>query len=223
MANQQSCSFQTEIKKSVSLNYLLHLPSDYGDDPAKKWPLILFLHGAGERGDNLEQVKLHGIAKVVEQQTDFPFITVSPQCPTDTWWSNHSDALIALLDDIAARYAVDTNRVYLTGLSMGGFGSWHLAALYPERFAAIVPICGGGHWAFGFPDRVCVFKDVPVWVFHGAKDPVVPVEASRVMVEALQVCGGDVRFTVYPEAGHDSWTETYNNPALYEWFLSHSR
>ena len=222
MVNQQPCSFKTEVKKSASMNYLLHLPSD-GDDPAKKWPLILFLHGAGERGDNLEAVKLHGIAKVVEQQPGFPFITVSPQCPTDTWWSTHSETLIALLDDIIARYAVDTNRVYLTGLSMGGYGTWHLAALFPERFAAIAPICGGGFWAFGFPEKVCVLKDTPVWAFHGAKDKTVPVRESRQLVKVLKSCGGNVRFTLYPEAGHDSWTETYNNPELYEWFLSHTR
>ena len=105
---------------------------------------------------------------------------------------------------------------------MGGYGTWHLAAAQPDRFAAIAPICGGGLWYEGFPEKVCVLEKVPVWAFHGAKDPSVPLEESAKMVRALEACGGNVRFTVYPDATHDSWTETYDNPELYEWFLSHS-
>jgi predicted peptidase len=180
--------------------------------------MILFLHGRGERGDDVEMIKKHGISKVVEQRKDFPFITVSPQCPEDTMWPLEIEALNALLDEIVARYAVDPDRIYLTGLSMGGYGAWHLATRYPERFAAVAPICGGGD-----PEKVCVLKDVPVWVFHGAKDPVVPLAASQEMVDALKACGGDVRFTIYPEAEHDSWTKTYEDPALYDWFLQHKR
>lgn len=220
---QQAHIFEAEIKKTVRLQYLLFLPEGYGNDPQQKWPLILFLHGAGERGDDINLVKKHGIPKVVEQRKDFPFIAVSPQCPQDSWWSFQIEALSALLDDIVANYAVDTDRVYLTGLSMGGYGTWHLAAVYPDRFAAIAPICGGGLWFLGFPEKASVLKDVPTWVFHGAKDEVVPLTESSKMVEALRACGGNVRFTIYPDAGHDAWTETYNNPEFYKWLLQQRR
>lgn len=215
---QHGHTFEAEIVKKVSLDYLLFLPKDYGVETQKEWPLILFLHGAGERGDDLELVKVHGIPKIVEQKEDFPFIAVSPQCPEFSWWTHEVEALNALLDKIVETYAVDEDRIYLTGLSMGGFGSWELAMKYPDRFAAIAPICGGGE-----PEKVCVLKEVPVWVFHGAKDETVPLKRSKEMVEALKACDGNVKFTVYPDAGHDSWTETYDNPELYKWFLKHTR
>ena len=219
---QQACRFTSPIAKPVRLDYLLHLPKGYGVEGMHEWPLILFLHGAGERGTDLELVKKHGIAKITELGEDFPFIAVSPQCPPNSWWWQEIDALIGLLDEIVRTLAVDADRVYLTGLSMGGYGTWHLAVAQPDRFAAIAPICGGGLWYEGFPERVSVLRHVPVWAFHGAKDPSVPLDESAKMVKALQTCGGNVRFTVYPEATHDSWTETYENPELYEWFLSHS-
>jgi predicted peptidase len=135
--------------------------------------------------------------------------------------------LLALLDEIAAKYAVDTNRVYLTGLSMGGYGTWALGLTYPERFAAIVPICGGGQMIgviLSSRDKGAALKSLGVWAFHGGKDPVVPLEESQRMVDALKKAGvPDVKLTVYPEAGHDSWTETYKNPELYEWLLKHER
>jgi predicted peptidase len=210
--------FQKEITKKVSLKYLLYLPKGYGQKKDQKWPVMLFLHGAGERGDDLNVVKKHGPPKLIEAGKEFPFIVVSPQCPNSSWWPEQVDALVGLLDDIESKYAVDHEREYLTGLSMGGFGTWALATRYPARFAALAPICGGG-------DRFLVnrLKNVPVWVFHGAKDPTVPLQSSTEMVEALKKAGGDVQLTVYPEAQHDCWTETYNNPKLYEWFLSHHR
>ncbi len=121
-----------------------------------------------------------------------------------------------------ATHAVDTERIYLSGLSMGGNGTWHFAAAYPDRFAAIAPVCGWGDFFAGFPERVCLLKQVPVWAFHGAQDTVVPLAGSQVLVDKLQECGGDVRLTIYPDATHDSWTETYDNPELYTWFLSHT-
>jgi len=215
---QQAHTFEVQVTKIVRLDYLLYLPKGYGTDPQKKWPLILFLHGAGERGDDLELVKVHGIPKILKRRRNFPFVVVSPQCSEDAWWPGEVEALAALLDDVVARYAVDPERVYLTGLSMGGFGAWSLAMARPERFAAVAPICGGGN-----PKHVGVLKDVPVWAFHGALDPVVPLARSEEMVNALQACGGDVRLTVYPDAEHDSWTRTYEDPELYEWFLRHTR
>jgi predicted peptidase len=215
---QQAHTFEVQVVRSVRLNYLLYLPQDYSADEQKKWPTILFLHGAGERGDDLELVKVHGIAKIVEQQEDFPFIAISPQCSEDSWWPVEVEALDALLNKVVATYAVDPRRIYLTGLSMGGHGAWSLAIAHPERFAALAPICGGGD-----PNKVCALKDVPVWAFHGAKDPVVPLKKSEEMVDALKACGGNVRLTVYPDAEHDSWTQTYDNPKLYKWFLQHTR
>ena len=215
--SQQSQMFEKEITKTVSCNYLLFLPEEYGKK-RQRWPLILFLHGAGERGDDLKKVKVHGPPKMVESRKDFPFILVSPQCPEDDWWTEKVEVLINLVDDIAARYKVDKKRIYLTGLSMGGYGTWALTSAYPERFAAIAPICGGGSRIMSLR-----LKDIPIWVFHGAKDPVVPLEESEEMVNAIRKRGGDVKFTIYPDAGHDSWTESYNNQELYDWFLEHRK
>jgi predicted peptidase len=221
--SQDALRFITEITKVIELDYLLHLPSSYGVDPDRRWPLVLFLHGAGERGTDVEQVKKHGIPKVAEAQPDFPFVAISPQCPPNTWWSSHIDGLDRLLTQSQEALAIDPSRIYLTGLSMGGFGTWHLATLWPERFAAIVPICGGLAWPFGPPERVRVLRNLSVWAFHGAQDPTVPVEESGRLVKVLKQVDGDVRFTVYPDAAHDSWTRTYDDPALYEWMLAQQR
>ncbi|WP_019423418.1 prolyl oligopeptidase family serine peptidase [Paenibacillus sp. OSY-SE] len=215
--SQTVLRMEKELKKKVQLNYLLHLPDGYEKGSPKKWPLILFLHGAGECGDDIELVKIHGIPKIVEQKPDFPFVAVSPQCPADSSWNVEQDAVMALVDEITAHHNVDSKRIYLTGLSMGGYGTWHLAAEYPGRFAAIAPICGGGN-----PKRINELKGTPVWVFHGAKDNVVPLAKSEEMVSTLRANGGDVKFTVYPDLKHNSWTTTYDNPELYAWFLSHS-
>jgi predicted peptidase len=209
--------FEKKITKNLSCNYLLFLPEAYGEEK-QSWPLIMFLHGAGERGSDLNKVKVHGPPKIVRQRKDFPFIVVSPQCPKDDWWTDKVEVLINLLDDIVARYDVDTERIYLTGLSMGGYGTWALAAEYPERFAAIAPICGGGNRIMAFR-----LKDMPVWAFHGAKDSLIPLKQSEEMVNAIKARGGDAKLTVYPDAGHDSWTETYNNEQLYDWFLKHHK
>ena len=211
----QTLTKQVEIK----VDYLLYLPSDYGKEQSKKYPMILFLHGAGERGSDVNLVKKHGPPKLLDGKTDLAvkdFIVVSPQCPANKWWQPHE--VIALLDDVSQKYSVDADRVYLTGLSMGGFGTWETASRYPERFAAIAPICGGGD-----PRRVRSLKDTPTWVFHGDKDPTVPVQRGIEMVEALKQAGNEAKFTRYPDAGHDSWTVTYNNPELYAWFLQHKR
>lgn len=218
-AGQSEQTFNKKITKKLESKYLLYLPADYEKDAKKKWPVIMFLHGIGERGDNLELVKKHGPPKLIEQGKDFDFIIISPQCPNDIWWSEQTDVLITLLDEIEAKYRVDTDRIYLTGLSMGGFGTWALAIRYQNRFAAIAPICGGGNRHMALRR----LKNVPVWAFHGAKDDAVLVEESKVMVDAVNAAGGNAKFTIYPDAKHDSWTQTYDNPQLYEWFLSHKR
>ena len=218
-------SLKTSIKKDINLNYLLYLPEDYNKDDGKKYPLMIFLHGAGERGSNLDLVEVHGPPKLIKQGKKFPFIVASPQCPEGQIWDD--DAVIALLDYLIAKYRVDTKRVYLTGLSMGGYGTWSLASKYPERFAAVAPICGGGmpiYVMLSSKTKAEAIKTLGVWAFHGAKDPVVPLSESERMVNAFKRAGcTDIQLTVYPEALHDSWTETYNNEALYEWFLKHSR
>jgi len=222
---QEAKSFSQKIKRTVGADYLLFLPQGYDAKKSKRWPLILFLHGAGERGTNVWLVAKHGPPKIVKEKADFPFIVVSPQCPAGQRWDN--DTVLALLDEVSAKYRVDASRVYLTGLSMGGYGTWSLGLAHPERFAAIAPICGGGDpiaLLLGDAKRVNAIKKLPVWAFHGAKDPVVKVEESQRMVDALKKAGcKEVELTIYPEAQHDSWTETYNNPKLYEWFLTHQK
>jgi predicted peptidase len=207
-------SFTATVTRTVSAQYLISLPEGYGKVD-QKWPLVLFLHGAGERGSDLELVKRHGPPRLIAEGKTFPFIMVAPQCPAGQWWVE--DVLAVLLDKIEDEYNVDRSRVYVTGLSMGGFGTWRLAMLNPGRFAAIVPICGGGE-----DSLASSIKNVHAWIFHGAKDPVVPLRESQKMADALNACGGEATLTVYPEAGHDSWTETYNNPEVYTWLLSHS-
>ena len=209
---QQAARLDVQVR--VTLDYLLFLPEGY--DEKDSWPLMLFLHGAGERGDDPELVKTHGPPKIVETNKDFPFILVSPQCKAKRWWE--SLELTALADEIVAKYKVDEDRIYVTGLSMGGFGTWSLAAYTPNRFAAIAPICGGGE-----PYWTKRFSHVPAWVFHGAKDRLVPPQRSQAMVDALKKHGGNPKLTVYPEAEHDAWTETYDNPELYDWLLQQKR
>jgi len=213
-------ALQFSDTKTVSIasdyDYLLFTPKSQKLQENGKLPLIIFLHGAGERGDNIELVKVHGPPKIVESDEDFPFFVLSPQCAADGWWE--ADKLDMLIDEVVSMNDVDETRIYLTGLSMGGFGTWDLAQLRPNRFAAIAPICGGSRMnAF----RASLLKNVPTWAFHGAMDLVVPLEASSRIVKSLNDAGGDVKYTIYPMAGHDSWTETYNNPELYEWFISH--
>jgi predicted peptidase len=205
---------ELNVQVPVQLNYLLYLPKDY--EKQDNWPLVLFLHGAGERGTDLEAVKKHGPPKLIAAGKEFPFIVVSPQCAKDKWWDPF--ALLVLMNEISRKYKVDADRVYVTGISMGGFGTWMLAAYAPEKIAAIVPICGGGDTAW-----TRRYARMPVWAFHGAKDTSVALERSQAMIDALKKHGGEPRLTIYPDAGHDAWTETYDNPELYEWLLAQKR
>jgi predicted peptidase len=224
---QTAKQFAFSHSTTATVNYLLFLPQGCEVKGEKRWPLILFLHGAGERGNEVWKVAVHGPPREVAAHADFPFIVVSPQCPEGRIWSN--DVLLGLLDDIMRTYPVDPSRVYLTGLSMGGYGTWELGLAYPERFAAIAPICGGANLitsllASGDAQKTAAARSLGVWAFHGAKDPVVPVTESQRMVEWLKGHGvTDVKLTVYPEAEHDCWTESYRNPELYDWFLKHQR
>ncbi len=204
------------LVRTIEMKYLLYLPPAY-DSSEEQWPLLLFLHGAGERGDDLQLVKAHGPPKMIAQGRDFPFVVVSPQCPKDAWWS--VDALHDLLNEIVETHRIDTARIYVTGLSMGGYATWGLACTYPERFAAVVPICGGGD-----PEKAPLMKGVPTWVFHGAKDEAVPLQQSQAMVDALKAAGSDVLFTVYPEGGHvEAWQNAYSDPDLWAWLAKQRR
>jgi predicted peptidase len=202
------------------MQYMLYLPKSYNADSDKEWPLILFLHGAGERGDDINLVAVHGPPKLIAKEPGIadvcPFIVVSPQCHTDRYWAPAQ--LHLLLDEIEKNYKVDKKRIYVTGLSMGGFGTWMLTADRPERFAAAAPICGGND-----PANAAKFVNMPVWAFHGTADSLVPVKLTEEMVKAIEDAGGKkVKMTLYPGVNHDSWTQTYENRELYEWFLSHA-
>jgi predicted peptidase len=208
--------FNGTIDKKTGYQYYISLPENYEFENRKSWPVILYLHGMGQRGDDLDQVKENGPLRRIEDGVKLPFVIVAPQCPNDSWWD--TDNLKSLLDHIKAAYSVNDERVYLTGSSMGGAGTWALANSYPECFAAIAPVCG--FFTPGDPGR---FKGLPIWCFHGAMDDFVPINDSLRMVAWIREHGGHVRFTVYPDTGHDSWRETYSNPELYEWFLEHKR
>lgn len=201
---------------SAEFQYQLFLPGNYGNR-RQKWPLILYLHGASLRGDNIDKVKKYGLPRKIDSEGDFPFLVLSPQCPPHQGWRD-AGWMIDLLDKIIAEYAVDPKRVYLTGVSLGGGGTWYWAGKHPDRFAAIAPLCG-----YGDPEQAETLKDVPVWVFHGEKDRVVPVSVSEEMVNALRKAGGEVKFTKFPKAGHSIVEEVYSDDSLYKWFLKHRK
>jgi predicted esterase len=207
---------QVAQKFVIETHYLLSLPEGYENDTTKRWPLLIFLHGSGESGDDLEKVKAHGPPKLVDQGKKFPFIVASPQAPPHKGWQ--PETLYQLLQHLKTSNRVDNDRIYLTGLSMGGYGTWNLAIEHPEEFAAIAPVCGGGD-----SSKAWKLRHMPIWNFHGAKDDVVfPLESEK-MIAAARKYNSNVRYTLYPEANHNSWDLTYANDSLYTWMLSQSR
>jgi predicted peptidase len=214
--------------------YQVFVPADW--TPKKKWPIILFLHGAGERGDDgLFQTQV-GVATAIRgDRNRFPAIVVMPQCKKDQWWTDSSmeDVAMKALGAAQKEFKGDPARIYLTGLSMGGDGTWSLAAKYPKSFAAIVPICA----RVAKPDQVPALSaedrtpytnaaksigQQPVWIFHGGSDDTVPVAESQRMAEAMKALGGEVQYTEYPGVGHNSWDKAYAEPELIPWMLSKS-
>ena len=194
--------------------YQLHIPT--GVRGEQDWPLLIFLHGSGERGSDIVKVKVHGPPKVADRDPAFPFILVSPQLPEGEDWDLAK--LDAIVDRAMEALPVDPARVYLTGLSRGGHATWRWAAEEPTRFAAIAPVAGRGN-----PGTACRLMDLPVWAFHGDRDDVVLPEGSFAMSRAIRACGGrQARLSIYPDLGHNAWDPAYDDPALYEWFLSHS-
>jgi predicted peptidase len=233
---------RTLVLHGASHKYQVFVPADWS--PARPGPVILFLHGIGERGSDGRLQTQAGLPKAVRAEPSrFPAVIVMPQCPDQRWWTDPEmeELALAALDAAAGEFDADPKRVYLTGLSMGGFGTWDLAARHPGRFAAVVPVCGGiavpdkliqEHpevAPFQRPDAPASYSEAarklgstPVWIFHGAADDVVPVEQARKMNEALKASSGEVRYTEYPGIGHNSWDKAYAEPELMAWLLSKS-
>ena len=219
-----------------TLQYLWYLPSDVEEN--ETIPILLFLHGAGERGYDKQKTLVYGAKDFLSDklQSLQKCAVLIPQCPNDQQWVNvpwtydehtlpaePSTALklvSQLLNELCETYPIDENRIYLTGLSMGGFGAWDLVSRTPNRFAAVIPICGGGDAHATVVEK---FEHVPVWVFHGDADQTVKVKRSRDMVRALRTAGGKPEYTEYPNVDHDSWTNTYANPQIYQWLLAQRR
>ncbi len=201
------------------LPYLLRVPKDLKN--GGKYPLLLFLHGAGEKGnDNQKQLK-HDPTKLAPKGVfeKNPMIVVAPQCPADQFWSGPTlETVIKMVKDFQKELPVDAQRIYITGLSMGGYGTWSALAMEPKLFAAAIPICGGGD-----PASVHKFDKVPIWAFHNDGDPTVTVEGSRSMIAALKKAGGDPKYTEYQSTQHDAWSRTYKDPGLWEWLHSQKR
>lgn len=234
--------FATSTMRAVTdfpgYSTLISLPPAYDRNREQTWPLIAFLHGAGERGHDVWTLTRQGLPRLLAggdalSATERPlaaqlrdrWIVVAPQCPEHEVWNE--TRLLALLDAVNAGYRVDPRRICLTGLSLGGFGTWTLGIRHPARFAAIVPICGGGRIAdvlVATERHRDALRTLAVWAFHGANDRVVPVDESERMVRALETAGvARVKLTVYPDVEHDSWTRTYASPELYAWLAECSR
>jgi predicted peptidase len=210
-----------KISDQQTIPYLFYLPKGFDGEADKKWPLILFLHGRGESRGPLSIVAKWGPPRMAKRGDDPPYLVISPQCPASTRWTadDQQAGVLNLLDHIIEKYPVDPSRIYLTGLSMGGYGSWKLAADHPQRFAAVAPVCGKGNPADGEK-----LKDLPIWVFHGTQDDAVPYQHSVDMVEAIKMAGGKrVRFTSMKHVGHNCWSAAYATPELYQWFNKHRR
>ena len=208
---QVEASFQTA--DSGAVDYLIYLPENY--QTQEKVPLMLFLHGRGESFGPPALVAKWGPPRFAARGDRLPYLVVSPQCPKSDNWSStvQQQRLVALLDEITQKYKVDTDRIYLTGLSMGGFGSFRLAASHPERFAAVVPICGGAK-----PELAENLKSVPIWAFHGTEDRAVPLKRTADIVAAIKDSGGtSIQFTTLEGVGHNSWSAAYATPDLYIW------
>ncbi len=206
------------------LKYLVYTPGNFNTNQTQTWPLILFLHGSGERGDDPQKIKKYCLPRELESRADFPFVVLSPLCPANHRWIDMADPVMRLLSEITQRYEVDTRRIYLSGFSMGGEGAWYFAAQHPDQFAAVAPVSGQIPDVPNFLETMCTLKNTPVWVFHGAADEMVPLANSQKLAQTLHDCGGDVQFTVYDGLKHGETSDkTYADPNLFNWFLTKTR
>lgn len=192
------------------IQYLIYLPCEYFS--GRSWPLLLFLHGSGQCGNDVQQVAKHGPPALIAHGRQMPMIVVSPQCRANLNWN--PEELLMLLDHLQQRFSIDSHRVYACGYSLGGYGTWELISAAPERFAAAIPVCAGGN-----VNEAHCLVNLPIWAFHGAGDENVPVEDSKQMVDAIQKCGGNARLTVYKDQGHDICDLTFSQDELYDWLL----
>jgi predicted peptidase len=204
------------IEDNNVYRYLLYLPKNYGKEPSRRYPLLVYLHGKSCRGYNLEKLKRYGPPYLISKGWNFPFIIVSPQCPPDRIWDT-DDWFPWLYRSLSNKYRIDERRIYLTGMSMGGSGVWALAIKHPEYFAAAIPLCGG--WSV---KDVKQMKDIPVWAFHGKNDKIVPPEETEKMVDVLRKVGGRVRYSKLKGEGH-SIHRVYEHKKIYEWLLGHRK
>ena len=225
-------AMEWKTPNGITLKYRWSVPAKI--EPGKNYPLVLFLHGAGERGDDNKAQLNHGVTSIIRnaEKLGTPVFLIAPQCPKDRWWTTRDkelshggpesgallDSLIALVDHKLESHPIDPKRFHVTGLSMGGYGTWSLLGLAPDRIASALPVCGGGD-----PGLAGKFKDVPVWAFHGEADDVVPAERTREMVAAMEKAGGKPKATYYPGVGHNSWSRTYQNPEVIRWMLEHPK
>ena len=207
---------KVDVLLPYKLSYKVYLPENY-NDVSTTFPLVLFLHGVGERGDDLELVETHGLPKVIKSGERFPFITVAPQCPDQEWWSRAEmiKCLVHLVGIITKIYNVDDKKIYVTGLSMGWYGTIALVNERPDLFAAAIPVCGG----VDFSDYSNL-KGLPLWFFHGSDDDEHPASSSEKIYNALKNQNNDVKLTIYEGVGHNSWDITYDNKEIYDWLLS---
>lgn len=208
-----SCNAQKQTKSSDTYAYTIETPENFNSNGIEEYPLLIFLHGAGERGSDLNMLGIHGPLKLIEGGKKFNAIVFAPLCPKDVWWD--TDLLQNTLEEVKRDYKIDEAQIYLTGLSMGGYGTWLWAGRYPNQFKRIAPICGGGD--IKDAERLA---NIPIWAFHGEKDVVVLPEKSHEMINAIKAVGGNPKLTLYPEADHDSWTQTYDNDEFWKWLLN---
>ena len=196
-------------------HYLIYIPEGYDSIQQKNWPIIIYLHGKSAGGNNLNKVKRYGIPFFIDRGMKFNAIVVSPQCPSGKNWTTEN-WFEPFYKELSSKYRIDSTRIYLTGMSMGAFGTWDLGIKYPNRFATLMPLCGGGK-----PQEVCAIKDVPIWVFHGNQDSIVPIRRSNEMVKALRKCGGNPKYTVLKGKGHDIHRQ-YADQGIYDWMMHYT-
>jgi predicted peptidase len=221
---QEARTFKGKLAngRTAQLNYLLHVPASYGQEPDKQWPLLIFLHGSREVGRDINRVRRAILPQMVEENPEFPFIVMSPQASSQQYgWYPSLKPIEAAVDELMQEYNIDSERIYVTGLSMGGYGAWALMMDAPERFAAVAPVVGG---YFYNPSQLCALKDKPIWIFGAKRDRNVPLKESERVVRALQACGAEPKFTVFENADHDQgWELAYTTTEIFEWLLAQRR